>query len=197
MQLLSLLWLQSSHMNDGYDPRKSKVSDDATNFWIHSRVTGKLQKVPGIGVAAMKKLADHEDEYELITDTQLQSLQMNDGYDPRKSKVSDDAMNFWIHSGVTGKLQEVPGIGAAAMKKLADHEDEFERITNTHQLLGKYLQLYGPGKVSIVELNKKFFHFLKERGVTSHRNTIVLAVSKKVPPCFPGFHGEDDEEDVE
>jgi len=58
------------------------------------------------------------------------------GYDPKRSRVSDDTMTDFIRGRVTGDLQEVPGIGPATAKKLGEGEDG-EEVTNTYQLFGK------------------------------------------------------------
>jgi hypothetical protein len=79
----------------------------------------------------------------------------------------------------------------------ADDVEENERITNTHQLIGKYLMLKGPGEVTFSELNHKFGHFLDGKGITSHRNAIVRAISDKVSSFFPGFHDGSEEFDYE
>jgi hypothetical protein len=119
-----------------------------------------------------------------------------EGYDPTKSKVSNNTMEVWKNADVKGDLKQVPGIGAAAVDKLgAADVEENERITNTHQLIGKYLMLKGPGDVTFSELNQKFWYFLKAKGITAHRSAIVLAISDKVSAFFPGFH--DGSEDFE
>jgi hypothetical protein len=115
-----------------------------------------------------------------------------------EQKVSTETMDFWLTSNVTGNLIDVPGIDFEAVEKLNTAEDEYDRITDTHQLLGKYLQLHGPGKISLSQLNKKFEYFLEAKGIYSHRSIIVFAVAQKVLAFFPGFHeGEDDEYDHE
>lgn len=58
------------------------------------------------------------------------------GYDPKRSRVSDDSLMDFIRAQVQGDITEVPGIGPAAAKKLADGEHD-ECITNTYQLIGK------------------------------------------------------------
>lgn len=62
-----------------------------------------------------------------------------DGYDPRKSKVSADTMEKWRVEAVSADLQDVPGIGPAAIKKLAEGE-KGDQVTNTYQLFGKVRQ---------------------------------------------------------
>lgn len=93
-------------------------------------------------------------------------------------------MDTWKQSTVTGDLMEVPGIGPAAIKKLRDHEDETEQITNTYQLFGKFLMLKGPEtedeKCTPVMHADKFWYWLQERGITAHRSAIVRAVCEKL-----------------
>lgn len=65
---------------------------------------------------------------------------MSDGYDPQKSRVAEDALADFLRAPLTGDLTEVPGIGPAAVTKLADGE-EGDRVENTFQLIGKFLML--------------------------------------------------------
>lgn len=103
----------------------------------------------------------------------------------RRSKVSEGAMETWRSSPVTGDLLEVPGIGPAAVKKLAECPD---RITNSYQLFGKYLMLKGPDvkghKVQSMEHNEKFWYFLKNTGIAAHRSAIVKAIAEKSATFF-------------
>jgi len=56
------------------------------------------------------------------------------GYDPRKSKVSENTMMTWRSSQITGDLLEVPGIGPAAVRMLAESDEGVDKITNTYQV---------------------------------------------------------------
>jgi len=124
------------------------------------------------------------------------------GYDPKKSRVSESTMGDWMRSPITGALDQVPGVGAAAIKKLAQID---EPITNTYQLIGKFLMLKGPDgeghKVGTVEHADKFWFFLQEVGITAHRSAIVKAIAEKVNMLMPGvyeasvFEDDDDDED--
>jgi hypothetical protein len=64
----------------------------------------------------------------------------SDGYDPQKSRVAEDTLADFLRAPLTGDLNEVPGIGPAAISKLADGE-EAEAVHNTFQLIGKFLML--------------------------------------------------------
>ena len=67
---------------------------------------------------------------------------MADGYDPQKSRVAEDTLADFLRAPLTGDLTEVPGIGKAAVTKLcASDEDGDEAVTNTFQLVGKFLML--------------------------------------------------------
>lgn len=101
-------------------------------------------------------------------------------------------MDIWRGSAVSGDLDDVPGIGPAAIKIFMEDPDPMTRITNTHQLIGQYLMFKGPDDdekvVSVSELNHKFWFYLKAKGIKAHRSAIVLAISEKVASFFPGLH---------
>mmetsp|Transcript_20106 Transcript_20106/g.36335 ORF Transcript_20106/g.36335 Transcript_20106/m.36335 type:complete len:131 (-) Transcript_20106:298-690(-) len=130
---------------------------------------------------------------------------MAEGYDPRRSKVSDDTMAIFLTQPITGDLTEVPGIGPKTVEKLAHCESPEDCITNTYQLFGKYLMLKGPGEgsenqVSTMVHAEKFWQWLKNRGISSHRSAIVKAIAEKSSAFFPAIYdaneyASDDEED--
>jgi len=127
---------------------------------------------------------------------------VDEGYDPRKSKVSEDRMQKWRQENVTGDLSEVPGIGPAAIAKLAEGDGD-DAITNTYQLFGKYLMMKGPDtedhKVESYEHTEKFWYFLKNKGISSHRSAIVRAIAEKASTFFRDIYDanqyDDDEDD--
>eukprot|EP00953_Heterococcus_sp_UTEX-ZZ885_P008110 4870-Heterococcus_DN1.PRE.2 len=47
---------------------------------------------------------------------------MADGYDPKKSKINDEKLAEFIRAVISGDLNEVPGLGPAALKLLAAGE---------------------------------------------------------------------------
>jgi len=55
-------------------------------------------------------------------------------YDPKKTNINEDKLADWLRDKITGDLEEVPGIGPANKALL-----EGVSITNTFQLIGKYL----------------------------------------------------------
>merc|ERR1712232_693396 len=103
-----------------------------------------------------------------------------------------------------GDLSTVPGLGPAGIQKLGNSDLDDDRITNTYQLFGKFLMLKGPGhgdetEVEPIEHTQKFWEFLKNRGISSHRSAIVKAIAEKSATFFTGIYDandyEDDEED--
>ena len=46
-------------------------------------------------------------------------MNMSDGYDPQKSRIAEDRLADFLRAPLTGDLLEVPGIGSAAISKLA------------------------------------------------------------------------------
>jgi len=126
------------------------------------------------------------------------------GYDPKRSRVNDNTMMDFIRGTVSGNIQDVPGIGPAAAKKLAAGEGD-EKVTNTYQLIGKFLMLKGPdseeNKVGSMEHCEKFWYWLQDKGISAHRSAIVKAVAMKVNGLLPGvydpdlYDGESDEDE--
>ena len=109
-------------------------------------------------------------------------------------------MDTWRSAQITGNLTEVPGIGPAAVKKLAEADEGADKITNTYQLFGKFLMLKGPGHdgeimVDPIEHTQKFWQFLANRGISSHRSAIVRAIAEKSATFFNGIYDANDYED--
>ena len=109
--------------------------------------------------------------------------------------VNDDTMMDFIRGSVTGEITEVPGIGPAAAKKLANGENVDEKVTNTYQLIGKFLMLKGPdiddNKVESMEHCEKFWYWLQDKGISAHRSAIVKAIALKVNGLLPGVYDPD------
>jgi hypothetical protein len=115
-------------------------------------------------------------------------------------------MEAWRTAQITGDLNEVPGIGPAAIRKLAEADEGPNKITNTYQLFGAFLMLKGPGHgeetmVEPVEHTEKFWQFLKNRGISSHRSAVVRCIAEKSATFFNGIYDaneyDDDEDDDE
>merc|ERR1712129_499513 len=122
----------------------------------------------------------------------------------KRSRVSDSTMAEFMRGTITGDITEVPGIGPSAAKKLANGEGD-DCVTNTFQLIGKFLSLKGPDidgeKVESLEHMEKFWYWLQVNGIASHRSGIVKAIAEKVNSMIPGVYDPDaygddsDEED--
>jgi len=124
-----------------------------------------------------------------------------EGYDPRRSKVSDTTLEEFKVAVLTGNLTQVPGIGKVSMKKLKNNG-----IENSFQLIGRYMSTatMAGNKIDTYLLNQEFYQFLKGCKISSCRSAIVLAISQKVTMSFPNFldlnvydDDDDDDEDEE
>jgi hypothetical protein len=120
-----------------------------------------------------------------------------DGYDPKKSKVNADRMEEFIQAQISGDLNEVPGIGPAAIKALKNSDTQV--VTNTYQLLGVYYSLKstsddGTLLDSFVH-NDTFWFWLKSRGIAAHRSAVVEAIARKANSFTPGFYDPTDYEE--
>jgi hypothetical protein len=111
-------------------------------------------------------------------------------YDPEKSRISEDALADFLRSTLTGDLTEVPGISRCAIRKLAAGD---EKITNTFQLIGKFLLLKtNIGKTDEIINSKQhcdeFFNWLKLKGIQSYRSDIVMCIAEKTNTMVPGMY---------
>ena len=111
-------------------------------------------------------------------------------------------MEQWKTTQISGDLTEVPGIGPKTKELLSECDEGPDRITNTYQLFGKFLMLKGPGhgdeiQVDTFEHTQKFWEFLKNRGIVSHRSAIVRAIAEKSATFFNGIYDANDYDDDE
>jgi len=90
---------------------------------------------------------------------------------------------------------QVPGIGDKAIKALAEDSHPENRITNTFQLIGKFLMLKGPDnayeQVDVVDHMDKFWDFLQSKGIDAFRSGIVQCIAEKANILIPGLYNHD------
>ena len=120
------------------------------------------------------------------------------GYDPNRSKVSDNAMSDWLNGGIKMDIQSVPGIGPKAAQSL-----EKKGVTITQHLIAKYMSLATTEErentdgemepmVDVYVTNQQFWHFLQDAGVNAARSGIVDAINRKVAQMDPAFVDNND-----
>lgn len=90
-------------------------------------------------------------------------------------KYNQDPISEFLRNDVTGDLTEVPGLGTSSMKALGSGRS-CNKITNTFELIGKYLMLNANPD--------KFNAFLKTKGIT-HRRAVVESISEKCRLLLP------------
>jgi hypothetical protein len=78
---------------------------------------------------------------------------MSAGFDPNKSKVSDDELVRFLTSEINQDLKSVPGIGPAYCVKLAQVVQGDSAVETTYQLIGKFLALKSKGMSSKAHLD--------------------------------------------
>ncbi|CAN0007034.1 unnamed protein product, partial [Ectocarpus sp. 12 AP-2014] len=104
-------------------------------------------------------------------------------FHPRKSVIRDETLAEFIRAGITETLTEVPGIGVATMKALAEGD---EPIKTTHQLFGKFLAL-SPDEPDCEEHCNSFKFWLQDKNVgNGPLNSIVEAIAEKAQTWIPG-----------
>lgn len=101
-------------------------------------------------------------------------------FDASKSMVSEDSMAKWLYAPLSEDTKSVPGIGPVAAKKL-----EEIGIETTHQLLGVFLSFKKRGTTPKEQCDA-FWEWLRDSGISIHRNTIVAAVAGRVDLFVPG-----------
>jgi hypothetical protein len=114
-------------------------------------------------------------------------------YNPGQSQISGDSLADFLRSPITGNICEVPGISPKQAKILALGGDSSDRITNTFQLIGKFLLLKTLDEntglpITSQEHCNAFWQYLKYKGITSHRTGIVQAVAEKMNISIPGIY---------
>mmetsp|Transcript_10588 Transcript_10588/g.15872 ORF Transcript_10588/g.15872 Transcript_10588/m.15872 type:complete len:127 (+) Transcript_10588:83-463(+) len=110
---------------------------------------------------------------------------MAEGFDPNRSQVGEDKLAAFLQAEVSEEISSVPGIGPRAKELLAKEVEGDQAITTTYQLIGKFLTLKGQGMTPAEHCNA-MWHWLKLRGVSSHRAGIVLCLAEKVNLFMPG-----------
>ena len=110
-----------------------------------------------------------------------------EGFSANKSQVSDDRLSAFLASEIVASLQSVPGIGPKAEELLGKRTETDEPVTTTYQLIGKYLSLRGRDMTSDEHMDA-FWHYLKSRGISSHRSGIVRCIAEKVNIMIPGLY---------
>ncbi|CAM9968963.1 unnamed protein product, partial [Heterosigma akashiwo] len=113
----------------------------------------------------------------------IPTTKMAEGYDPKRSQVSETQLAEFLRSAITGRIDEVPGVGNSAKGKLAESD---EKIETTYQLIAKYLALKGE-EVDCIEHCERFWLWLKSVGINSYRSGIVLSIAEKVNTMMPGW----------
>jgi hypothetical protein len=121
-------------------------------------------------------------------------LQTDQGFNPNRSRVSFNTMEEWKNKEVDGNLLKVPGIGPAAVARLAE-----KGVANSWQLCGTYLTLKGPDEKAVdpATHNDKFWYWLQQAGIRAHRSAIVVAIAEKMAQTFPGIYDATDYDEEE
>ncbi|CBJ26494.1 conserved unknown protein [Ectocarpus siliculosus] len=115
--------------------------------------------------------------------------QLRDGFHPRRSTTTDATLAGFIRAPITGVLTEVPFISGGTVQALAGGS---EPITNTHQLIGKFLAL-SPQRPNCVEHCDRFYKWLLGKNVAGTLvNNIVEAIAEKVEVMMTGVYTPED-----
>ncbi len=109
---------------------------------------------------------------------------MSDIYNPDRITITDGTFIDFLRCDLSGKLLDVPGIGKKTLKKLASGSDP---ITNSYQLIGKFLSLRTLNDTSVSHCNK-FLKWLKSKGINLHCESIIISIAEKANIWIPGIY---------
>jgi len=120
---------------------------------------------------------------DLITNIKIDTT---NGFAPLTNR--DEPVDFLRSSNISSDLTDVPYIGITDADKLSE-----KSITNTYQLIGKFLMF-----TNTEDVNRglyKFIYFLKETGINEYKELGKL-IGEKVNMMIPGVWEDDDEHDI-
>ena len=98
--------------------------------------------------------------------------------------MSADSLAKFLEDEIDEDITTVPGVGAAAAKKLAAGDDG---VATTYQLFGRFLTLKSKGASNSEHCDAMWF-WLQGKGVSSHRSGIVQCLVEKVEIMMPGLY---------
>jgi hypothetical protein len=107
---------------------------------------------------------------------------MAEGYDKNRSSVNPDKLAEYLRADVVADLRSVPGVGPKTVEKLGALG-----ITTTFQLIGQFMMLKDQD-VGPVEHCDRFWYWLKDAGIDSHRSGIIQCIAEKLDTMFPGIY---------
>ena len=118
----------------------------------------------------------------------------NNTYNPASSKISENTLVDFLRLPLSGNILEIPGIGSK-QAILLSRGDIGDQITNSFQLIGKFLLMKVKDQnsdedtfIDPQEHCKLFYNYLKNKGITTSRNDIVMAIAEKTNIMFPGMY---------
>ena len=104
-------------------------------------------------------------------------------YHPGKPRVGPGPLGDFIRSPITGRLEEVPGVGLLTIKIFNENG-----IFTTFQLIGKYLS-FKASDVEPIEHADRFYNWLTSLNTPrGHRAGIVHSIAEKMNVSFPGIY---------
>ncbi len=124
---------------------------------------------------------------------------MSEFYNPDASSMNENTLITFLRSPITGDITEVPGISSKNAKILSYGDNEFNKITNTFQLIGVCLQLKQKRNGEYITCKQHcdlFKTYLANKGITNNKDTIVMAIVEKLGTMFPGMYDMYDNEEI-
>jgi len=108
------------------------------------------------------------------------------GYDIKKSRISDDRLAEFVMSPLQSDLKSVPGISPLGVEKLNKIG-----ILNTYNLIGAFLLMKEENQTS-QEHADAMYMFLKNAGLVQYLSGIVTCIGEKADTMIPGLWSADE-----
>lgn len=106
-----------------------------------------------------------------------------DVYDENDSRLRGDRLADYLRSPLQESLRSVPGVGRVSERMMIQ-----AGVTNTYQLIGKFLEFRATGDSPQQHCNK-FWRWLEAHGTSpAHRSTVTHALAEKLNIFMPGMY---------
>lgn len=104
------------------------------------------------------------------------------GYQAGDSRLKGDRLKDFLRAPIQEDLRSFPFVGRVSKNMMIK-----AGVTNTYQLIGKFLELRATGDTPQQHCDK-FWHWLEEHGTSAaHRSSLTHAMAEKLNILCPGM----------
>ena len=100
---------------------------------------------------------------------------MSDQYDPSSSRITEERMQEWRETQLSGNVDEIPYVGEATVPALSSNG-----MGTTWQVLGKFFSYFDEDHNMLAAANRLKAALADAGTPGAHRDSVVTAVAEKV-----------------